>query len=255
MSSSTFLFKFNRYKHLLISEWHQTKYTMLIVYGSIIGVMFLTLILQLFSSSRIDSPYNTESMASTLTIMAIIFGSLCFIELAKTPSRQNYLSIPASALEKLISKWTMMAIIIPISYIAFFSIFSWISPPIVQLFTAQDIIVKPLDFTMILEMLPPMILIQCIYILGSIWKPSYSIIKTTFSLFLLVISIGLITFLFVRVVYYDLFDGFVMNGNHISVKFPFEDLIQSKLFRYLIGIGIFLTIMAASLFKLREKEI
>jgi hypothetical protein len=123
------------------------------------------------------------------------------------------------------------------------------------LFTAQDIIVQPLDFSMILEMLPPMILIQSIYILGSIWKPSYSIIKTTFSLFLLVITIGLITFLFVRVVYFDLFDGFVMNDNNISVKFQFKDLIQSNLFRYLIGIGILLTIMAASLFKLREKEI
>ncbi|MBK9271842.1 MAG: hypothetical protein IPM48_09600 [Saprospiraceae bacterium] len=255
MSSSTFIFQFTRFKFLLLREWNHSKSTIAIVFTSILGIMFLSLPIQLLGSESIDSPYRIESLGSSLAIMSIIFASLSFIELAKTASRQNYLAIPASPLEKLISKWTMVALVIPVSFIICFYLISLIAPWLIQLFTTREVMSETLGFGDIFEMIPSILVAQSIYILGSIWQPRYSIIKTTFSLFLLTIMIGLVSFLFFRIVFYDFFIGVLMVKDHVSIDFPFEHIVEQKWIRYLIGFIFFLTIMATSLFKLREKEL
>lgn len=116
MKSSLFIFSPARFLNLL-KENGIIKNTILIVFLSILGGLSVPMILQLFSQSNHKNLFTTETLIVNLAIMGVIFASLCFSEFIQTTSKQNYLSVPASALEKLLSKWTVISLLIPILYI------------------------------------------------------------------------------------------------------------------------------------------
>lgn len=255
MKSNILIFNFNRFKYLMIREWNHLRLTMLTVFGSICGVMILIMIIQMLGNNNISSSFSTESLISTMSIMTLIFSSLAFVELAKTSGRQNYLSIPASHLEKTVSKWSSVAIMIPLAYIIFFTVLYYLAPFVLGWFTTKPIRVDQMEWKVLFESFPPLILAQSVYLLGSVWMPSYSLIKTTLGIFALAILMAILSFLVFRISYYELFDGFDMVHENIKIDLPGHRIFENRSLRYLSGVILFIVLMTTTLFKLREKEL
>lgn len=255
MKSNILIFDTTRFLHLVKRELNHHKSTMLIVFTSIAGGFLIPMVIQLFGSSNIKNTYNTQSLTSSLAIMSIIFASLSFAETIKTSGRQNYLSIPASHLEKLSSKWIMTALIIPIAYILFFILIGNIVPFILGFFTTHEIQSQGFSLSFILQFLPVLSLVQSVFILGSVWKPRYSLVKTSFAIFLTMLGIGLFAFFVFRITFNEYFEGMVINDHNLHIEASFDQLFESRLSRYLAGIALFFIFMTTALFKLREKEL
>ena len=255
MKPNILIFNNKRFLHLVKREWNHHKSTMLIVFTSITGGFLIPLLLQFFGSSNIENPFNTQTLISSLTIMSVIFASLSFAETIKTSGRQNYLSIPASHLEKLSSKWIMTALIIPLAYILFFILFGTIVSVIIQFFTTQEIRSEGFSISTILQFLPAIYLAQSVFILGSVWKPKYSLIKTSFAVLLTLFAIGIFAFLVFRISFNEYFEGMVISDHNLHIDVTIDELLKTKFSRYTAGFILFLTFMTSALFKLREKEL
>ena len=255
MKSSLFIFSPARFLNLLKREWNYKKNTILIVFLSILGGLSVPMILQLFSQSNHKNLFTTETLIVNLAIMGVIFASLCFSEFIQTTSKQNYLSVPASALEKLLSKWTVISLLIPILYIVSYVGYSKIITFFTNLFIQDKLDYTNIDLKVIWQFLLNIILVQSIYILGSVWMPKASILKTTFGLFVLLIFLALFSFLCFRIIYHEYFTGMIMAEDGPNVSINGDIFFESQLVRKITGVVTFIFFMTVSLFKLSEKQL
>ncbi|MCC6842110.1 MAG: hypothetical protein IT264_03455 [Saprospiraceae bacterium] len=255
MKSSILMFSPTRFINLFKREWNYKKNTILIVFISVLGGLSVPLILQILTQHNPKNLFTTETLIVNLAIMGVIFASLCFSEFIQTTSKQNYLSIPASALEKLLSKWFLISLVIPIIYIISYYGYSKLITFSANLFIKDKLEYSIIDLKVVWQFLLNIILVQSVYILGSVWMPKNSILKTSFGLFAILIFIAIFSFICFRITFHEYFTGLVMTGSGPNITINGDIFFESPIIRKLTGIVIFLFIMTVSLFKLREKQL
>ena len=219
------------------------------------GSYTLGTIIQLFTNSKHTNGFNTGNLITSLGFALIIWASISFHEIANTSGRQQYLSLPASHLEKLSSKWFIISLVIPILFTLFFVIAGYLNYFIIEMVSSRTTSLPFFDWSTIGKSIIDLIGVQSLFYAGSIIWPKHSIFKTGLSIFVFLTGAALVTFLFARIIFPEHFssNGFTVNEHNFSMNFnPLET--YPYLFKVL-GICGSIFFMILTYFKLKEKEL
>ncbi|MEO6191221.1 MAG: hypothetical protein ABIO44_13600 [Saprospiraceae bacterium] len=255
MSTINNYFDLNRFRFLLKREFLQSVRPLIYVCSAIMGSYTLGTIIQLFTNSNHTNGFNTGNLITSLGFALIIWASISFHEIANTPGRQQYLSLPASHLEKLSSKWFIISLVIPILFTLFFVIAGYLNYFIIDMVSSRPTSLPSFDWSTIVKSVIGLIGIQSLFYVGSIIWPKHSIFKTGLSIFVFLTGAAIVTFILARIIFPEHFNsnGFTMDEHSFSINFnPFET------YPYLPKVlGIFGSIffMTLAYFKLKEKEL
>jgi len=262
------MLKFNieRIRALLVRDFHMSfKPTMKII-GVILLVYYLV---NLFIAvvNRNDTVDDFELSPTIITyglfllIGGLIYSSRAFREFAKVPSRAEYLSLPASSLEKVLVKWLYTG---PIFLVAFTLLF-WILASLFMPFISD---LRGYEFSSPLFVTIPFwnlvgiySVVQTIFIFGSITFNKVPAVLTVISIMLIALIALLICAIFFRMVWAEYFEG-LYNFAEQSGNFRYGDGTsdpsekwQVKFFIFAFKFLLAPVMFVASIFKLSEKHV
>ncbi|MEP7197387.1 MAG: hypothetical protein ABI851_12775 [Saprospiraceae bacterium] len=248
-------FNTNRFGYLLKREVRLTYKAFGLV--TAITLLFYALgnIIAQFTAGPNVNTFNSNNLLVSLTFMLLIWANISFNELATTPGRQHYLSIPASALEKLGSKWMLLSLLLPVCFILIFICFSFLATWSVNIFGSKQIPLPTYDMKEIFQGVLMQIGLQAVFYLGSITWPKYSLFKTLFFVFLSFIALSLISYFFAAIIFHDHLKGGSLSFNEHNFSFDGHSFDNIPMLSKLLGVISFLSLMVISYFKLQEKEL
>ncbi|NOT35987.1 MAG: hypothetical protein HOP11_01255 [Saprospiraceae bacterium] len=253
MTSS--IFETKRFFALIKREALLSYKPLFLVLGAFLGITTTILIGKQWVVAPYTNSFSTENLLSMLGFLCIIWASISFHEIAKTPGRQQYLSIPASHFEKLSSKWLVISILIPFAYATIYILYAYLSTFVINAFGRVELPPPSFDVDTISRTLIYLIGVQSVFYLGSVIWPSYSILKTSLSIVIVSILIGLLGLLIARIVFGEYYQNgsFVFDGYSINID---EDIAFRSPFIGKIIFAIFsIFFMVVSYFKLKEKQL
>jgi hypothetical protein len=250
-------FNFNRLGLLLKRYFIENKTTEMTYWG--ILILVFTLI------------HNAETARTIIYIMGFIFAAKQFKIFAYTPGGMHYLLIPATHLEKLVCNillttvyfFTMITISYSIGNIIgtyLYNIVLSISNPVSwEFFGSTDVHsvgnnIDLLQGNVFLNMIVKFLVIQSIFMLGSVYFKRNAIGKTLLTLFAFTIFIGIIEVFFLKGIFGEM--SFARNMHSFSFNADNSDLQES--FRYGLNIFNYLLIpflWIVTYFRLKEKQV
>ena len=199
---------------LLIKKDFYTQYkTYLIALGAIFSILFLINIASVASSNSLN--FHLIFYPLTLFIGGFLFTSQSFRELNNESSLIFYLSLPASNLEKFISKLIISSIgYIFVSLVVYFlfSLTTYIFGTLI--FGHAHKIFNPFHHS-ILTSIHLYLVTQSIFLLGAVYFRKNNFIKTILSIFVFTIVYQI----FIVITVYILYSVVVSNGH---IYFPYE---------------------------------
>ncbi|MCB0703730.1 MAG: hypothetical protein KDC34_00405 [Saprospiraceae bacterium] len=144
----------------------------------------------------------------SLFITGFLFSSFAFNNMSTDAGRQFYLSLPASNLEKVLSKYLLTAIAFPLLALVMFTIIATLS----NLFFFQPKMIQIDGFdpfgTITWLLIKIYLVLHGIYLLGSVVYSKLAIIKISLATFVFAGSIAGLTFLFIGSIFgFDFQDG------------------------------------------------
>ncbi|MCC6817030.1 MAG: hypothetical protein IT267_11505 [Saprospiraceae bacterium] len=257
MSTNNF-FSSNRFIILVKREVLLNYKVLLVVLGSIVGIITLGMSWAHWYEAVQSNGFNSDNLIVSLAFLCIIWASISFVEIINTSGRQHYLSIPASHFEKLLSKWFTISLILPILFIILYIVYAYLCTVGINIFSSRNIDQPSFVIKDIIQGFSWLIVVQSIFYLGSISWPKYSLFKTILFAFATIVSIGLISAFFVKLI----FIGNNPNGGFISfseqdLELNFNWITQENLrllFKISAVVGS-LFLMTVAYFKLKEKEL
>lgn len=253
--------KFNIERLFKQIKWDTSQYARLVLLG--FGVVFGLQLFRTFTSV-IDGHFSHSSFHSgnfgmMLMIGGLVFTSMIFNELTEPQSRQFYLTVPASHLEKFVSK----LLITTIGFILFttfsYWFFSVFNSMLARVIGGYSIGVFNPFKSQNIDLIQIYLVIQSVFLLGAITFRRYSFLKT--GLALLTIGTGLATVWgsAFAAIFYDFFkDGdfnFSVSGENIFYNMEERMSFFGNLLYYLFWLALAPIMWAISYFKLTEKEV
>ncbi len=196
-----------RFLYLLKRDILNNINTTLIVFGAVTAVIYLISALTAYDRAPSDYLYFTI-FTNLLFAGGLIATSLVFKEMHKKETAQNYLLLPASNFEKFFSRLIISTAGFAAVTLVGLTIISYLSEGINTLiFNRHNQIFNP--FTKkIWVLMAHYFIAQSVFFLGAAYFRKHNFIKTINIIFILQILVTTITALFVRIVYFDLFEGF-----------------------------------------------
>ena len=199
-----------------------------------------------------------------LTLLGAIFTSASFNELNNKSSALHYLSIPASTLEKLVSKWLVTGIIYVIAFNVFYFLFTVLSNILTTaLFGVSAPTFNPFEKQVQLDLMSPFFIsklylaLHTTYLAGAVCFRKYAYFKTIIAhTFITLIMVGLIS-----IVASVIFSSFI-GENLANVRITqegwlfksFGDLLPT-IGKLLLWVVLPLWMLTYSYFKLKETEV
>ena len=197
-------FSFARFGHLLRRDFNQS------------GKSFLILMTIMFVIWTINTTAQADDRETELHIMmfpqwlllgGFIISSLAFYEFIKPTERQFYLQLPASNLEKVVSRWLLTGIGYTIGLVAYYWLYSllanWIGA------TFYDHQFDP--FTPFrgnnLIAIKAYLAAHTIFLAGAATFKRFAFFKTLFAAIILAAIVALLGLTSFRIIFADLFDG------------------------------------------------
>lgn len=255
MSNQSIIFSSNRFIILLKREINHAKRPFLYAIGGVFGGLSIGILVQLFSNSNMHNTLNIDSLLTSVGIMGIIWSSISFSELINPASKQQYLALPASTLEKILSKWSIVSILIPIFFIICYIMYSYAFTAVINGLSVKNLPFANFPINDLVKFILSLSLAQAIFFAGSVWMPKNSILKTGAGLVAVFFVICIFSLFAMKIIFYDVIDGWSFNSRNVDVDFPMFEAFNSvyvKSIVYLITYTFFITV---SYFKLKEKEL
>lgn len=225
------------------------------------GAALLTLMLIAIANTTQDNTwidFHNTWFPITLLGGGFVFSSIAFNQLNTKPSKQFYLSLPASTLEKFSVKWLITALFYPTALVVIYQVFAWLITMYAQsLSFAEMNAFQPLSAANV-KFVKLYIVLQSIFLLGAIAFQKYSIFKTLFTLLLASMFIGLFTFLCVRIVFAEYWSGWQPIGPEPMPNQAFMDWMEFSLTRIMENLFWWVfapLVLFIGFLKLKEKEV
>ena len=195
----------------------------------------------------------------TLQLSGLFMSARAFYQLNTPQQRHLYLSLPASTLEKYISKWLPTAVFFPIV----FTLAYWLTAQIIGLIRTPDFafeVFSPFEESNWLN-LKIYFVVQSVFLFGSIAFNQYAFFKTAFGLLIVGAGLLLINYVVFRVAYWDYLEGFGTPNEYAQTMRVSEEYTQTvdgpiwstvqNLFWFLLA-PVF---WVAGYFRLKEREV
>ncbi|MDA3940307.1 MAG: hypothetical protein PF693_13530 [Spirochaetia bacterium] len=250
-----------RLLHLFKRDILNNVNTTLIAFGAVTAVIYLISAISAYTNAPSGELYFSL-FTNLLFAGGLIVTSMVFKEMHKKETAQNYLLLPASNFEKFFSRLLISTIGFALFTLIGVTVISYLSEGVNTLiFKRHNEIFNP--FTkMVWTLMAHYLVAQSIFFLGAVYFRKFHFIKTINVIFLLQLSITIITALFVRIVFFDLFEGLFKIGDTSLImqwdKIPlntssFTNLIKTlKILYWLVPAPLFWTI---SYFRIKEVEV
>jgi len=225
------------------------------IIGLIILSAIVIAILAFFANPERD--FYEEFFPAAMLIAGFIFASMSFNELHSKDQRHVYLSLPASNLEKFLSKLFLSTVGFALALSLIFWIFSVVFSPLVAntLGTQLDAF-NPLAENPWLA-IRLFVVLQSIFLLGSVYFNHYAFVKTNGALLLLAIILVIIFYLLARTILATYFEGWTFRPHNVVPSTVMENFMEDSGTR--IAKNLFWFVLAPFLwvvayFKLKERE-
>ncbi len=253
-----------RFWHLMQREFAQNKKILLLIAAA----SFLVV-----GGNALGWAYNREhgyhefSYGFYLLVGGFILTSLSFTEMNRPDGKLFYLTLPASSLEKFISRW----LITGLGFAILFTLGYWLTTIIAKAlglgifdfnigefnpFTAYNL----LFFQIYLAA-------QTIFLLGAVYFRKFAIFKTVLSATLIGLCLIIISAIVFRLVMFDLFDGLLtfrpemmVDGKMMPVEPSrgFQNFMERNAENYSKLVGLWIipaVLLVVGYFKLKETEL
>ena len=197
-------FSFARFGHLLRRDFNQS------------GKSFLILMIIMFVVWTINTTANGYAREKELHIMmfpqwlllgGFIVSSLAFYEFIKPTERQFYLQLPASNLEKFVSRWLLTGIVYTIGLVAYYWLYSlfanWIG---ISFYEHQFDAFTPFRGNILIA-IKSYLAAHTIFLAGAAAFKRFAFFKTLFAAIVLAAIVALCGLTSFRIIFADLFDG------------------------------------------------
>lgn len=254
METNTF-FNISRLKFLIQRDFGINYKTMLIATAAITGfLMFTGTMTIVFGEKMMNEQTIIGMIMPTLIIAGLISTSMVFSELHSPHKGYLYLTLPASALEKLSAAWLVTSLfyvvfslvllfILNVYYIIIAEVFTSQSLPMVNIFSLE--VLKPFGIYMV---------VQSGFLLGSIYFRKVNFLKTILAFFVFNIVIAIYVGVLVKI----LFNQFAIDNNmmnhSIELKFTFENQIV-PIAKFLFWFALAPFFLTVSYFRLKERQV
>lgn len=276
------LFDFKRWMLLVAKHWSENRKKYLLSLVAIVALMviwysFIMLVEQ-------NDPFPEEIQLATyyigMALIGCLFGSLLFADIAGGPKAMHHMSVPASTLEKLLCGLLYGVVIFFICYTAIFYLVDFIMinvsnsiqvnywktrdpEHVVKIYKVVNMFKSsnpeadmPINYFFMLIYFN----LQIAFILGSVYFPSYSFIKTCITL--------LVVFLVFVFLLVNVMDGFLPRGHYVDGFTTYRVMENRPVVRaaslpewfaytvnFLFKYGFILLFLSATYFRLKEKEV
>ena len=273
------IFNFKRFGLVLSKDFRENRKKYLLQWLTMFGI--LTVVFMLYSYRALQGNHNPDfnqvflQMSSFLFLgFGVFFASTSMNSMREKTSRIAYLTMPASNLEKYLSRW----LIVTIGFIIFFFIALWMADAVRVVYCHYrnpELDIRFLDFTKLVNpeetinfrvyaffskeffafCLCLYFFLQSLFILGAAFWQKASFVKTFSAIVVLVILFYFINWGMIKIVHHD-FDNF---GNQLGPFLTAKFFDFSENIFFLIGACLFIPFTffnwIVAFFRLRESEI
>ncbi len=171
-----------------------------------------------------DPEHHISTFATILFIGGFIATSSIFKEIHKQESAQSYIMLPASPLEKVISRILISNVGWLVLTLLWYSVYSFVSAGITELLAGQHHpMFNPFRGNMFL-MYAHYIVLQSVFLVGAICFRKGHLFKTLLTLFIVGVFFSIIAMLAVRIIFAPYFTGFFAVDQTQMIGPMFENL-------------------------------
>lgn len=180
---------------------------------------------------RGDYPLHESLYPVLLFFGGLIVTSLAFGEAHNKNKNHGWLMLPASNLEKLTARLLMTSLGYAAGSLAFYFFFSLIAAGVSSLFIGVNFpVFNPFNREILLNVAHYLVT-HSIYLLGAIYFRKYHFLKTTLSFIGFGIAFAMLLAIFVRLVFWEYFTGFLPSEKLITLIDSVDnwDLVAERL--------------------------
>ncbi|MFH1851999.1 MAG: hypothetical protein ABIA75_06605 [Candidatus Neomarinimicrobiota bacterium] len=223
-------FDLNRFWHLVKNDLLTNYRTILIGGGAALGLLFFINIISILSDGEVLVPLVFYPLM--LFIGGYIVTSLAFQDLHHPQRSYVYLTLPASNLEKFLSKLVLTTVGYIFGTLVLYFLFSLVMSLLnLLLFSHGYPLFNPFD-RIVWITIGIYTITQSIFMLGAAYFRKNALIKTIFSLHALAFAVIVFTGIVFRIVFWDLFNGFEFNAHDFD--FP-SNMAEKRLENFFLG--------------------
>lgn len=251
--------------HLLRKQVYEDKKGLLIYSGVLFGLLLIPNMIQAYMTRGYLMPYDSgylEYFGNFLLLGGFIMTSLAFANNMHCKVKQHaWLMLPVHAHEKLITSIIYYAVIYPIALILFFTASSAVIEGLNSLFfSSHGLLFNPFDAD-VWEMVLHYIILQSVFLLGSVYFRNRHFVKTVLSLMGLGFVMSLIAMIVFRIAYAPYFDQLFHSAYYIDENILWNQAAGTPLVRFteVLGKILYYGILApfcwvVAYFRIREVE-
>ena len=199
-----------------------------------------------------------------LLIGGFIFTSYAFSQLDEKPGAHHYLTLPASTLEKFVSKW----LITSVGFAFVYTVAFWLAATIINMISQVVYNATPFAFSLFnnidgFETETPFLFVkiylavQTIYLVGAIMFRKYVVFKTPLAGLGITLAFAFVVVLIARVVFHEAFDGWEATPMNVHPTETLDNFFNGPA-ENLGWVCLFLIVpiwmLAIGFFKLKETE-
>ena len=235
----------------------------LITMAAVLGFFLLVEVINA-KTGTIDPDIHYGFMSIILFVFGFIFTSMAFREAHRKLLIHDWLMLPASTLEKFISKLLMYTVVYSVAGIIIYTVFSLFSKLIIGVFLGEAYPVFSPASAWVWKLAGHYILVQSVFILGAAWFRNNNFIKTIIALivFSIIVStlLSVISWLVFNDYFWTLMRGDFNFNFDLSDGFMYNRLESASCRTAVIGKILYFGIMApvcwvGAWLKLRELEV
>jgi len=259
MMSTNSILDINRLKCLLARQIRFNYKILLIASGAITGLlMFTGTMMLLFSGQNMDQRTFLGMIMPYFFVGGYVFSSVVFHELNSPHRGYLYLTLPASAFEKLLSAWLVSSVL----YVLFVGVVMYILN-FYYLLVASSFAHKTVEiFNMfspgVIKAMGVYLVTQSIFFLGAIYFRKVNFLKTILALFVITLIIAFYSGVLSKI----LFDTTSFNNNWMiqNTKHSFDfkhmgDHVIAPIAKVLFWYCMAPFFLIVSYFRLKEREV
>jgi len=197
-------FSFTRFGHLLRRDFNQSGKAFLIL----MTIMFVIWTINTTAQAdNRENEFHIIMFSQWLLLGGFIISSLAFYEFIKPTERQFYLQLPASNLEKFVSRWLLTGIGYTLGLVAYYWLFSHVANWIgTSFYNHKFDAFTPFQGNNLIA-IKSYLAAHTIFLAGAAAFKRFAFFKTLFAAIILLAIVALLSLTSFRIIMADLFDG------------------------------------------------
>lgn len=189
-----------------------------ITIGAFCGLFLISMVIGT-KTDGLEPGMHYGCIGFILFIYGFIFTSTAFREAHKKLLIHNWLMLPASTLEKFISKLLISSVGFAVASVAVYWIYTLIARLVIEVFLGAYLpAFNPFD-AIVWQMVGHYLILQSIFLLGAVWFRNSNFIKTIVAVVLFSIIISFLSSLVAWIVFNDYFWTLVRGDFNFNIDF------------------------------------